>query len=767
MFVSFLSSRSAAARSSFSMPFLTRDASWMRFVARAALGGWLLPLLFALLTSFGAAPAYAQAPIQTVVVLDFAVSNGLDPLLGRKAADGLAVELQRSGDYEVVSRQRVEEAVGQQAGLQPPFNDTAQVRLAQAVGARSVFSGRVVGVELTPGRAARVRLEARQLDAATGDFINGTQVVESTEQKLQDVANEILVDEAINKSVFSAVRSMRQINLPEGAVLNTTRDDVELSIGSRNGVSNGQRYSILRDVFNKAKQITERLKIGELTISRVESDQSVGVLSAGGSEGVRTGDRVRQIFVPRAYPTTATGTNGGSVTPVTAPPVRSSNEPGGIGGLARKGGKGAASLLALVGLVGLVGLGGGGSSSSSPSVRIANANESGAIPIGDGDFAYRASLNSEPRPAVISFTSGFRGFSIASSLQSESVVGYLIYRGTSPNFSADITNLQGFIDGRNASSSSQRITFSDPPTSTPTRRRVIITASDSGDNGNGGGNGGGGQGGRITISDSLFTAGSDDFTESEDEITFDFTQRSLIIGQTYYYRVGRVTAERVQETNGDDDDDDDDDDGGTNNDVNVRLLPVQSRVSNATGGFTALLQPQVVNDTNNFNTDNFSVRVNFDSNFFGTSASFGLPGGANVGTGADQFRIQVSTATSFSDATTFTSPNLAPPNASAGGDLIFDLEDIRIPDTNNAYVPGQTPLFVRVLSRNSEDAVPIFRVSRTAAIGTALGVDSAGSSRFLASPAATRGGGVNILRGRGARGAAGSSSAPPRVMRPR
>jgi hypothetical protein len=766
MFVSSPSPRSAALRGFFSMPFLTRDASWMRFMARAALGGWLLPLLFALFATFTATPAQAQAPVQTVVVLDFAVSPGLDPLLGRKAADGLAVELQRSGDYEVVTRQRVEEAVGQQAGLQPPFNDTAQIRLAQAVGARSVFSGRVVAVELTPGRAARVRLEARQLDSSTGDFVNGTQVVESTEQKLQDVANEILVDEAINKSVFSAVRSMRQTNLPEGSVLNTTREDVELSIGSRNGVGVGQRYSVLRDVFNKAKQITERVKIGELTISRVESDQSVGVLSAGGTAGVRTGDRIRQIFVARSYPTTSTGTNGGSVTPVTAPPVRSSNEPGGIGGIARRGGKGAAGLLALAGLIGLVGLGGGGSSSSAPSVRIATAAESGAVSIGDGDFAYPASLNSEPRPAVISFTSGFRGFSIATTLQSESVVGYLIYRGTSPSFSADITNLQGFIDGRNSSSASQRITFSDPPTSTPTRRRVIITASDSGDGD--GNNGGGGQSGRITISDSLFTAGADDFTESEGEITFDFTQRPLVIGQTYYYRVGRVTAERVRETtNNNNGGNNGGNDGNDDEDINVRLLPSQSRISAPTGGFTALLQPQAINNVNNFDTDNFSVRVNFDPSFFGTSAAFALPGNVNVGTGANQFRVQVSTSTSFSETTTFTSPDLPPPTTSAGGDIIFDLGDIRIPDSNNAYVPGQTPLFVRVLSRNTEDAVPIFRVSRTISIGTALGINSAGSSRFLASPAATRGGGVNILRGRGGRGAAGGGSTPPRVLRPR
>jgi hypothetical protein len=736
------------------LPFLTRDASWMRLMARAALTGWLLPFVFALFATFTAAPAHAQAPIQTVVVLDFAVSPGLDPLLGRKAADGLAVELQRSGDYEVVTRQRVEEAVGQQAGLQPPFNDTAQIRLAQAVGARSVFSGRVVGVELTPGRAARVRLETKQLDASTGDFINGTQVTETTEQKLQDVANEILVDEAINKSVFSAVRSMRQTNLPEGAVLNTTKDDVELSIGARNGVAVGQRYSVLRDVFNKAKAVTERVKIGEITIARIESDQSVGVLSAGGAAGVRTGDRIRQIFVPVNYPVTSTG-SGGSVTPVTAPPI-SSADGSGIRGKINRGSKGIFGIVALAALVGFAGLG-GGSNSSAPQVSIAR-NPTVERQLPGGDFGYLSNSNSQPLSATVSFTSGFKGFSVSKDLQAEAVVGYIIYRGTSPSFSADINNVQGFLDGRNSTSASQRITFSDPPSSTPTRRLVTITASD--DTGNGTGTGTGTGTGSIAITDSLFTTGADTIDQSETAISLDFTQRPTIIGQTYYYRVARITAERIREASNDGNNNGSD---GTN--VTVRLLPVQSRISNPSGGFTAIVQPRVIANTGGYDTDNFSVRVNFDPSYYSTNLNFSLPSNVNVATGADQFRVQVSTSTAFSETTTFTSNDLAPPSVGLGGDVVFDLGDIRVPNSNGAYVPGQTPLFVRVLSRNTTDEVPTFRVSPTLPIGSARGVDSLQSSRFLASPASKHGGGVKILGDRTGR-TRGSSGRAVRVGAP-
>lgn len=724
---------------------MTRDSSWMRTMARAALCGWFLPLLMALLTAFSSAPVQAQAPVQTVVVLDFAVAAGLDPLLGRKAADGLAVELQRSGDFEVVTRQRVEEAVGQQAGLQPPFNDTAQVRLAQAVGARSVFSGRVAAVDITPGRAARVRLEVKQLDVATGDYINGTGVTETTEQKLQDVANEILVDEAINKSVFSAVRSIKQTTLPEGQVLNTTRDDVELSIGTRNGVAPGQRYTVLRDVFNRAKQVTERVKIGELTIARVESDQSVGVLSAGGAAGIRTGDRIRKIFVTSNYPTTSASASGGSVTPVTAPPISATGNEGGVKGLVKKGSRGFLGLIALAGLVTLAGAG-GGSSSSSSSPRV--------------DQPQLLDPNAIYPEASISFVSGFTG--IASNLQGESVVGYLIYRGTTPGFAADLNSLQGFVDGRNATSSKQRVTFSDPlqnSTFLINTREINITQGVAGTTN-----------GSINVVDTTngtngTTTGANVLNQTLTSIQIRFTPQPIVIGQTYYYRVGRITAERTTTTG-----------TGTNPTTQVQLLPVRSLVSQPTRGFTALVRPQVIRDQAQYNLDDLIVRVNFDptpytdllvvnGSFF--NSGFNLPGNVSVASGANQFRVQLSTSTSFDEGTTFTSPDLTPPPTTTLGDVIFNRDNglgprVRIP---GPYVPGETPLFLRVLSRNTNDAVPIFRISPVVAIGAALGGQGQNlTSRFVSSQKDGRTGGLNI-RGRG-RSSSGGTYAPTKVRRP-
>jgi hypothetical protein len=737
------------------------EAPWMRLCARAVLTGWLLPLVFALFAALSSVPAHAQDPIaQTVVVLDFATTDGIDPLLGRKAADALAVELQRSGDFKVVTRQQLQEAVGQQAGLQPPFNDTAQVRLAQALGASSVFSGQITGVQVTPGQSARVRALVRQLDAATGDYINGTQNIETTEQKLTAVANEILIDEAINKVTFAAVRSMRQTTLPTGAVLNTTRNDMELSIGSRNGVSVGQRYTVLRDVNSPTRGVTERVKIGEVTVRRVDADQATAVVTAGGAAGVRTGDFVREIFVAPTSPLSFVSGNSTSSTPVTAPPVRSGNR----SGIAKSGlGKGILGLAGLGLLVGLVGLGGGGNNTSPSVGQPFESNPTGVY----------------PQPTV-RFTTGFSG--IGKGLQGESVVGYIVYRGTSANFAATTDNIQGFIDARNVSSGSQ-LSFSEPiiPNgfTSGLTRTVTITSNSNATNNNG--TTGTGSTIDVTVFNPSDVAGPifNNFQQFQTSITFTFTQQPLQIGQQYFYRVQRIAAERVSAINNNTGN------GGTNTNTGttINLLPFRSPSSAPTGGYTPLLRPLVASAATDLTTGptldlaNFSVTLNATPDitqlinsgaartntfFFGFNSGYFVPFGTNVTSGADTFEIQISTTPSFSASTTFVSQDFAAPTVNANGDAVFSFPSgITLPGGAN-FTPGSTQLYIRALSRNSTDANPTFRISPTVTIPASQVTDSrvattgAISSRFVVSGAS--GNGVRIGANRGRNG--GLTGAP-------
>ena len=704
------------------------EAPWMRLCARAVLTGWLLPMLFALLTAFGAGaqPALAQDVVgQTVIVLDFATPAGTDPLLGRKAADALAVELQRTGEYTVVTRQRLQEVVGQQPGLQPPFNDTAQIRLAQALGATSVFSGEVSAINVVPGQSARTRLVVRQLDAGTGDYINGTQNIESTEQKLTPVANEILIDEAVNKAAFSAVRSLRQTILPAGQVLNTTRDDLELSIGARNGVGLGQKYSVLRDIRNPVRNVTERLKIGEVTVIRVEADQALARVTNGGQVGVKTGDRVRQIFVLSQIPS-GFNAESGSTNPVNAPVVRETTR----GGITKsKSAKGLFGLLGIAALVGLAGFGGGGG--SAPSINLPlETNPTGV----------------NPQPGF-TFTPGFNG--LAGNLQKESVVGYIIFRGESRLFTADTSNIQAFIPARLGSQE-----FTDPviPSGRPVFREVIATGGvvpSTGTLGSG-----------VTVEvNELATLTVSSFNITTDVISFQFEQQPIQIGTPYYYRVGVITAGRVS---GQDDD-------GTSI---VNVLPTLSLPSaTSTQGVTPLLRPLIIGNIPDptsgitYDLSNFSVDLNSqtDIDILKNNFNYDLPLNTNVSTGVDIFRIQVSTSPNFPDSSTFTSADTAPTSPDVSGTVTLNFGGIQIPGTRNEdFDNGSTPVYIRALSRRSTDAVEVFRVGNIVTVpasqirGTPLQSGNLlAASRFLKSRGSDVGISIPGRRGRTLNGAGG------------
>ena len=507
-------------------------------------------------------PVAAQSSIQRVAVLDFATTQGIDPILGRKAADALAVELQRSGDFEVVTRSELETAVVEQPGLKPPYNTATQSRLANAVRASSVISGRVVSAQISTRRSARVQIEVRQLDAATGDYINGTQISEITDDKLQDTDTEVLVDEALNKAAYAAVRSMKQTNLPEGTVLNVTTDDVELNIGTNRGVAVGQTYSLLRDTENSSKidrfgnKLVERLKIGEVRIIRVESDQSVARLSGGGQSGIRTSDKVRQVYTPANFPIT-TDAEGGSSTPVTAP-ARINRQ-----SAKKKYGNGLIGLIALAGLATYAGFGGG--SSNSPQ----------SAPGGVQAIAIRVSPVSDQANSAIrvNFSDG-----LPSIIAGSDIAGYAIYRSLSSNFAPSPETLIGFARGNVTS-------FVDSTLPNPRREINITEINPGGDNAT--------QSGRLVVNETVGGTGGNAITQDATTLTLVINPNPLVPGNQYFYRVARLI--------------------GTRNTNNINLQPILSNVSTSSqGGATAIPTLLLNNDFTSNDLDNFVVTLRSD-----------------------------------------------------------------------------------------------------------------------------------------------------------
>ncbi len=644
--------------------------------APALLAGALLA------STFAPSAAQAQTAVQRAAVLDFSTGEGMDPLLGRKAADALAVNLTTSGDYEVVTRQSLEEAVATQPGLRPPFNEATQARLAGVLNARSVFSGRVLRTIVTNNRSARVIIEVRQLDALTGDYINGTQISEVTDEKLQQFDNDVLIDESINKAAFAAVRSMKQTTLPTGTVLNVANEEIQLNVGTRNGVAPGQIYTVLRDQLNKARNIVERLKVGEVRVTSTEDNQSTARVYRGGQAGVRTGDKVRQIFVPSNFPIS---TSGSSSSPVTSPPPTNRRHKGFLGGI----GAGALGLVALIGLVVLAGVGGGttGTAAQAPRSVIAQPIQTSATAT---DVTSGATIGGSA--IRVSFRE-----SLPSIIAGQAVAGYLIFRSTGASVGANALTLVDFVRGN-------QTTYVDDTTVIGTRN-IVITGGTTGTS-------------NLTVAETSVAAAANAITQAANSITITVTRPPLQPGVQYFYRVARILG-TTQTTTGT---------TGGNTTTTTALQPVLSQTSAASGGATAIPTLSIDPATAPTSLRRFVVRL---------PVTFA---GSNI----DQARLEVSVNPTFPTNSTYvlifrnpttTAGTAGTPGVPAAGTtpaipavpgtpgaLVLDANSIIVPN----YDPASgSPIYVRVGLSASTDVPGGIVYSRPLALNNVTTATSA------------------------------------------
>lgn len=741
----------ASTRRASALLFSSRNPR-LRAVAHVLLATWLCPLLLSLLAVFGAQPAQAQpvqGPLESTVVLDFSVPNGVDPVVGRKAADALAVELQRSGSYDVKTRQEVETATQSTPGLTPPYNTATQANLARAVQARSVFSGRVTSVQPQQGRSARVQIEVRQLEASTEDYINGTLISEISSVALTDRPTEVLVDEAINKAAVSAVRSLGQTQLPRGNVLNVTTNDVELNIGARNGVFPGQRFSVLRDVANRATGRIERVKVGEVTITRVEADQSTAVVSGGAQGGVTTNDRVRRIYDLNNIAVSAGARNGDtSVTPVTARPERVSN-----GGPVKKAGKGLLGILGLVVGVAVLGLGGGGSTNGSPKSVTAYRG----IPSDPVD-GYINNSNAFSGDIRLTWTSGASGLDT----DARNIAGYFVYRtavdgssGINSGLSPNANTLQGFVAGNTrAFGDNSPVTFG---------REITVTSN--------------GQSANVTRNNGVTAKTALSIAALDASVTADFNQNVPFSGFSYIYAVQRVTLVNGTGTTGTPNGN-----GGTATNKVLEL----SKLSSTSGRVTALAGPDIVG--NSFNFDNLQVGITANFNPGGTVPTptpnptpvtnpTATPAPISIYGNNIEFTAQLSVDRNFprGDTNRQNFPVTTTPAVDVNGNLLLTFGPVTVPKSD-----GTTPVFIRVGARNPNDEpgrrTPYVygpSVQFTPSTGTTT---RAVGSRLLNSSGPTRGAdglglpglfGGGIGASRNGLGGSGGPRRPGRGLRPR
>lgn len=246
-----------------------------------------------------ARPARAQQPRAPLVyVLDFNNKSEIGgALLGRQAAAQMAIEMNNSGQWNVIPDRTVQAAI-QNLGFKPPFDRVARQMIAREIDAELVVYGSVEAamVETDP-MEARTRIRVVVEDVRTGVLFNGA-IADGDSMPRMGYRGEadILLDEALAKAAFVARTTLARFRPPEGTVLNTAvvrdvRTIALINIGTRQGVKRDMEMVVTR----------RGELVGFLKIVSLYSDSSNALITLN-LQGVAPEDRVRSIFDFETFP---------------------------------------------------------------------------------------------------------------------------------------------------------------------------------------------------------------------------------------------------------------------------------------------------------------------------------------------------------------------------------------------------------------------------------------------------------------------------------
>lgn len=217
-------------------------------------------------------------PPPRVIVLDFEVTKDQTEILGRKAADAVALALADTTKYEVISRSEIEAAI-QRLRLTPPLPLNQIFLLAKELNARFIVTGKVVRVLVNEKEwRANIQLQMLFYDRYLEVPVNGAHVLATTPPR-PGVTPDILVDHAISLAANQAVQQAMMTRLPEGQVMQRVGKSIIINRGSDQGIRNGMQMWVYRLVPHPEKpQYMVRTRIGLIEIISAEARQSSGVI---------------------------------------------------------------------------------------------------------------------------------------------------------------------------------------------------------------------------------------------------------------------------------------------------------------------------------------------------------------------------------------------------------------------------------------------------------------------------------------------------------
>ncbi len=256
-------------------------------------------ILTVVLSNLAFAPrqASAKAVAQQIAVLDFSnASKVKDAMLGRKAADALAVQLEATGTFEVVSREEMQRAM-QRLGLTPPLNQHEWVDLAKELGLQGVLTGTVTDASVDKTTAS-VSLECKLFDTKIQEYMNGGAGTGSVNKPGFTGAPDLLLDDALNQAAADIASTMSSYKPAKAQVLmQDAQGKISLSAGSRQGLKVGMLMVLLRDVWYPDRQQLVRENVGRIKVIATDPVSATAVVVKA-PEGVKARDRAIALYTP-------------------------------------------------------------------------------------------------------------------------------------------------------------------------------------------------------------------------------------------------------------------------------------------------------------------------------------------------------------------------------------------------------------------------------------------------------------------------------------
>lgn len=237
-----------------------------------------------------AAKGYAQLKsLPGWAVVDFVnKKKGSGNTYGASAAAAIAGSLSRTGKYNVETQESVARVV-EGLGLTQPLPDIQNVlRVANELKVQTIVTGEIADYRIdstAAGKQARVSVRAVCYDVASGLPVNGAAVSASSIVRSGEVAEDVLVNDALSQAAALIASQVSLQTLPTGTVLNTGTQTALINNGSRSGFTMGMQVIITRG----------RQQVGSGEVIEVQPDKST-IKVKRQELGIQPGDKVRAIF---------------------------------------------------------------------------------------------------------------------------------------------------------------------------------------------------------------------------------------------------------------------------------------------------------------------------------------------------------------------------------------------------------------------------------------------------------------------------------------